>query len=169
MRRFRRTREGRIAVALAAPDAELLASLPAQLVALLEAPAGDDARPDPALDRLFPHAYLDPTEEEAERQWRALVLPDLVRRKLDAAAVVGDSLARARTRRGRSEVELEPEEADAWLGALNDLRLVLGTRLGVTDDTDPAALARDHPQAPQYALYAWLTWIQGDLVEALLP
>ena len=55
---------------------------------------------------------------------------------------------------------------ETWLGVLNDTRLVLGTRLGVTEEErvlDPA-----DPDAGAYALYQWLTWVQGDLVEELL-
>ena len=54
----------------------------------------------------------------------------------------------------------------AWLGVLNDTRLVLGTRLGVTEEEhvlDPA-----DPDAGAYALYQWLTMVQGDLVQELL-
>ena len=54
----------------------------------------------------------------------------------------------------------------AWLGVLNDTRLVLGTRLGVTEDE--RELNPADPQAGAYAMYQWLTWLQGDLVEALL-
>ena len=63
------------------------------------------------------------------------------------------------------KIALTPEEVQAWLGVLNDTRLVLGTRLGVTEEErelDPA-----DPQAGAYAMYHWLTWLQGDLVEAL--
>jgi hypothetical protein len=54
----------------------------------------------------------------------------------------------------------------AWLGVLNDTRLVLGTRLGVTEDEfeiDP-----DSPEARGYAIYYWLTALQGDLIDMLL-
>lgn len=168
MRRFRRTRAGHVAVTLASNEAEILGSLPGQIVQLLEEPARPGAAEDPVVTRLFPRAYLDPTEEEAEAEWRALVLPDLLRQKLDALSVVTDALARARVRRNRVEVDLTDDEAAAWLGALNDLRLVLGTRLEVTDDLDVSAMVDDDARGPEYALYAWLTWIQGELIEVLL-
>ena len=48
--------------------------------------------------------------------------------------------------------------------ALNDLRLVLGTRLGVTEET---YVDETGPRTPGMAVYVWLTWLQGELVEAL--
>ena len=59
------------------------------------------------------------------------------------------------------------EEAQAWLTALNDLRLVLGTRLDVSDESLLEDLAEDDPRAPELALYAYLSWLQEQLVEAL--
>lgn len=73
-----------------------------------------------------------------------------------------------RKRAGESwvEIALTPDDVAAWLGVLNDLRLVLGTRLEITEDEpdlDPA-----HPDAAAYAVYYWLTYLQGELVEQLL-
>jgi hypothetical protein len=62
---------------------------------------------------------------------------------------------------------LTNEEAQAWLTALNDLRLVLGTRLDVSDESLLEDLAEDDPRAPELALYAYLSWLQEQLVEAL--
>jgi hypothetical protein len=62
---------------------------------------------------------------------------------------------------------LTAEEAQAWLTALNDLRLVLGTRLDVSEDTFLDRLDAGDPRAPELALYAYLSWLQEQLVEAL--
>jgi len=62
---------------------------------------------------------------------------------------------------------LSTEEADAWLRALNDLRLVLGTRLDVQEDTFAEELRRDDPRAPALAVYGYLSWMQEQLIEAL--
>jgi hypothetical protein len=62
---------------------------------------------------------------------------------------------------------LTAEEAQAWLTALNDLRLVLGTRLDVSDESLLADLAEDDPRAPELALYAYLSWLQEQLIEAM--
>jgi len=63
--------------------------------------------------------------------------------------------------------ELTAEDADAWLRVLNDLRLILGTRLDVTEDTTLAELDPNDPNAHQYAVYAYLSWLQEQLVAAL--
>ena len=52
----------------------------------------------------------------------------------------------------------------SWRTALNDLRLVLGTRLGVTEET---YIDETGPRTPGLTVYVWLTWLQGELVEAL--
>ena len=64
------------------------------------------------------------------------------------------------------ELALEPDDVQAWLAVLNDVRLVLGTRLEITeDDWD---VTPDDPRAGAYNVYAWLTHLQGDLVDQLL-
>ena len=62
---------------------------------------------------------------------------------------------------------LDEEQLAAWCGALNDLRLVLGEQLGVTEDMYDRPVPADDPRAPALALYGWLTWLQGHVVEAL--
>jgi len=163
-RRFRRRGEG-VVVSLTEAEAELLRDVPDELRPVLESGRDPD---DPVRERLFPRAYLDPTEDLAEEEWRELVHPELIRERLGALERLTESLARATTRKGRVELELDADEAHAWLGALNDARLALGTRLGVTEDLDQTELPADHPDAAAYAVYGWLTWMQGDLVETLL-
>ena len=116
--------------------------------------------------RLFPRAYLDPTAESEESEWQALVHPSLLRERLDALELITATLVRASVNGDWWQIALTPDEVQAWLGVLNDTRLVLGTTLGVTEEErelDPA-----DPEAGAYAMYQWLTWLQGDLVEALL-
>jgi hypothetical protein len=97
-----------------------------------------------------------------------LVHPDLVRSKLDALSLLAATLERGSETRGRVEIVLSPPETEAWLGALNDARLALGVALGVTEDLDLDAMTADDPAAPGFAMYAWLTALQGALVDALL-
>ena len=66
------------------------------------------------------------------------------------------------------KVVLTPEQADAWLAALNDVRLALGTNLGIDADT-PDELEPGDPRAPHLDVYHWLTWMQDSLVQALAP
>ena len=127
----------------------LLRELLGELEALLEDPD------DPALRRLFPQAHDDPENEE---QYRSLVRDQLVAGRSKALSVVRDTLGKE---------TLDAEEADAWLRALNDLRLVLGTRLDVTEDLDYENIDLDEPRGRDLAVYGYLSWLQEQLVEAL--
>jgi hypothetical protein len=163
-RPFKRSGGG-LVVTLNEAEAELLGSIPEELSAAMQTPPGSG---DPVHERLFPRAYLDPTEESAESNWQDVVHPELVRERLAALQLLVDSLERGTRKRGRVEVHLEPDEAQAWLGVLNDARLALGIRLQVTEDLDLSELDPNDPDTPAYAVYGWLTWLQGELVETLL-
>jgi hypothetical protein len=71
--------------------------------------------------------------------------------------------------RTAKQKRLSATEADAWLRALNDLRLVLGTRLDVQEDMLLDDLRPDDPRASGLAIYGWLSWLQEQLVAALTP
>jgi hypothetical protein len=160
-RRFRAGPDDSVIVSLAPEELALLAELPEELRTVFEAPAGDQGA-----RRLFPPAYLDPTEEDAEREWEAMVHPDLLRQRLDALELVTGSLSRSTTNKEWREIALTPDDVQAWLGVLNDTRLVLGTRLGVTEDERPAD--PDDPDARAFAIYYWLSHLQGELIDMLL-
>jgi hypothetical protein len=163
-RRFKPRGEG-LLVTLTPPEVELLQSIQDELRPVLESGRDPD---DPVRERLFPRAYLDPTEDLAEQEWQELVHPELIQERLAALERLAQTLERATERKGRVEVEIDADEAQAWLGAINDARLALGTRLGVTEDLDSTQIDADHPDAAAFAVYSWLTWVQGDLVETLL-
>ena len=163
-RRFARRRDGSLEVTLEQQELELIRDLPAQLRVLYEG-----ERDDPARERLFPRAYLDPTEEQAEQEWQELVHPDLMAGRLEALQRLVATLDGAQSaRRDRVVVHVGPDDVPAWLSVLNDARLALGTRLGVTDDTDVTDVGADDPNAPIVAAYTWLTYLEGELVETLL-
>jgi hypothetical protein len=63
--------------------------------------------------------------------------------------------------------ELEEEQLTGWMAALNDLRLVLGTRLDVSEDMWDEELDPNDPRAPALGLYGYLGWLQEQVVEAL--
>ena len=142
-------RDGGYRVRLGANERRTLRGLLAELRWLIE---GDDA----AVGRLFPAAYRD--DPEAAEEYDRLVRGDLVAGRLEALDTVEASLAADR---------LDQAQLAAWCGALNDLRLVLGEQLGVTEDMYEQAVRPDDPRAPGLALYGWLTWLQGHVVEAL--
>ena len=54
-----------------------------------------------------------------------------------------------------------------WLGTLNNLRLVLGTRLDVTEDMDPSDITESDPDASPLALYYYLGWLEAEMVQAM--
>ena len=129
----------------------LLSELLDELESLLAEPD------DPELRRLFPPAYDDRTSDE---QYRSLVRDQLVSGRSKAVATVRETL-------GAETLDLD--EADQWLRALNDLRLVLGTRWDVTEQMDYGALDLDEPRGRELAVYGYLSWLQEQLVEALRP
>jgi hypothetical protein len=144
-------REGGFRLRLSDGERELLRTLPAELHALLDAESGD-----PDLRRLFPPGYERDDEDEAE--YRRLMAGELLEGRRAALRLVQETSGRDR---------LTAEELDAWLRALNDLRLVLGELLGVTEDLYVQGFDEADPRAPGLALYSWLTWLQGHVVEAL--
>ena len=147
---FERSEGGGVELRLSSDERSLLAGLVDELRALL-----DDAPGDPSLQRLFPPAY---EEEDEERAYRDLMGGELLDGRRAALDIVAQTLDRER---------LSPDEADAWLRALNDLRLALGTRLDVKEDTFGEELRRDDPRAPALAVYGYLSWMQEQLIEAV--
>jgi hypothetical protein len=129
---------------------------------------GDDtppARPDdPALARLFPDAY--PDDPDATAEFRRYTQADLTAERRRRANVALETLDRIK---GGGRLSLIPVEAAAWLGALNDLRLVLGTRLEITsDDQEPGQdFGPSDPRTAYVPVYYYLGYLQETLVEAL--
>ena len=128
----------------------MLRTLAPQLRSLLD---GDLTQPE--LRRLFPTAYVD--DPDRDREYHALVRDDLADRR---RAAIDTLVATA------GEKELDEEQLVAWMGAVNDLRLVLGTRLDVSEDMEPLP-DPDDPDAPLLALYGYLGFLLETIVAAL--
>jgi hypothetical protein len=144
---IQRSGPGCYEVVLSAENRELLRTLPAQLSAAIAANPKDAV-----FRRLFPPAYAN--DEMAEQEYRRLVGSELDQSR---------SLAFETLSKTADATELSQEQLDAWVRALNDIRLWLGTLLDVSEDqTD------DGPEDPPHLLYHLLTEIQGLAVEALL-
>ncbi|MFD2093609.1 DUF2017 family protein [Blastococcus deserti] len=159
MRPFRPARGGAVVARLDRAEAGVLALLLDQLEQLLEA-AADDVGGDPVLARLLPEGHRGDPELAAD--YRELTEASLRSGKADDLATV-----RATLPDGGGEVRLDAEQAAAWLRSTNDLRLALGTRLDITEDSEPPEdLAGEEEQ--QLAVYYWLTALQGSLVDALV-
>ncbi|MDQ1395852.1 MAG: hypothetical protein QOG64_1111 [Acidimicrobiaceae bacterium] len=147
-KRVKRTRGGRFLIRIPVEERDVLRHLPGQLQELL-------ATDDPSLRRLFPPAYLDDEEKEAEYQ--GLMREDLLARHQAALAILAETI---------DADEVDEEQLTAWMAALNELRLVLGTRLDVTEDFEDG-LDPDDPLAPAFGLYIYLGWLQEQVVAAL--
>jgi len=155
----------RVRVTLSDEEAGLLRTLPEQLKSVL-----DEGEADPANDRLFPPAYDDLAEAEAAAEYRRLMQDELVATKLAAIDTVRASLDKGTAKGGRWTAELDEDEALAWLGVLNDVRLTLGVRLDVTDDLDGEAdIDPADPKAPGFRLLYYLGWLEEHLLAELKP
>jgi hypothetical protein len=149
---FERGEGGEVRLRLSPDERRLLAGLVQELRALLDGAPGD-----PSLRRLFPPAY---DEEDDERAYRDLMAGELLDGRRAALDLVAETVERDR---------LSAVEAESWLRALNDLRLVLGTRLDVQQDTFAEEPDYDDPRGQALAVYAYLSWLQEQLVAALSP
>jgi hypothetical protein len=114
---------------------------------------------DPTLARLFPDAYAADVEDgQAQSDFRRFTEPELLAQKVANGQLLLDSLADERT----SRVTVASDDVERWLFALNDLRLFLGTELGVDEiGTRPRP---GEPGFARYVAYAWLTDLQASLV-----
>jgi Domain of unknown function (DUF2017) len=117
---------------------------------------------DPILARLLPDAYAD--DPEAAGEFRRYTEIGLRSGKVAAAQTVLDTLPASGGR-----IRLSVADAQAWLRALNDVRLSLGVVLGVTDDFEDTVgnLTADDPRAAYVGVYQWLAYLQESLVDAL--
>ena len=172
---FKSVRRGGVAMALGQHDEAWLRHVFAEMLELLgEGEAAEDdplaaavgigtatsAPEDPALARLFPDGYTD--DAEASADFRRYTEPGLRQQKREALRTAVQTLTQER-------VTLTPEQAEAWLRALNDTRLVLGERLGVTEEWDElvADLEPEDPRLALFYVYDRLTYLQEMLVQAL--
>jgi hypothetical protein len=185
MEPFRPTRGGGVRAALAPAEASLLRSLVGQVIALV-APDGPpvprdqaDGMPldwdaldaqleqpetpeDPVLARLLPDGYRG--DPDAAKEFRKYTESGLRSAKQQAAQEMLDTLPEA-----GGKIQLTHDQAHAWMKALNDVRLALGVRLGVTEEFEEqwGRLRADDPQWAAYEVYAWLGAVQESLVQAL--
>lgn len=141
-----------------------------ELAALTGLQLGNSTPPaDPRLARLLPDFHRpEPGSPDAERAdlnsaLRSLHEPEIIESKVAAGRVILDTLP---PHGGR--IVINPEQADAWLTALNDVRLALGTALDIDADT-PERFPDDDPRGPSLEVYHWLTWMQDSLIQALAP
>jgi hypothetical protein len=155
---FRAARGGDVVARLDPAEAGIVGLLLDQLEQLLDADSVDVSG-DPVIARLFPEGHRGDPEMAAD--YRELTESSLRSGKADDLATV-----RATLPDGGGEVRLDPDQAAAWLRSTNDLRLALGTRLDISEDTEPPEEVTGE-EDQQLAVYYWLTALQGSLVDAL--
>ena len=147
-RTVRRSRDGTFQLKLTNEERELVASLAEQLRELLlsDQPEG--------VERLFPPGYSN--DEERQTEYQLITHDELLEKRLASVDVLEQTV---------TQTSLTEEQLTAWMGAINDLRLVLGTRLDVTEEMERVAL--DDPRAPALAVYQYLTYLLSEIVTAL--
>jgi hypothetical protein len=195
MKMFRHTKDGGVSVWLSAGEATLLRTLVVPVLDLLgdtgtgqagdaaaddldrllaeaaeaaaAAEAGEDAEApripdDPVLARLLPDAYRD--DPDAAGEFRKYTESSLREAKKYFAQTLLDTLPASGGR-----VRLTGDQARDWMRALNDVRLMFGVRLEVTEDFEEqfAGLAPEDPRIAAFEVYGWLGAVQESLVRAL--
>jgi hypothetical protein len=146
--RFHRRKDGRYSVRLHENERALLASLPTQLNALLD-------EGDASLARLFPPAYVEHLDHD--REFQRLMHDDLLATKRESAEILA-ATAQATV--------LDEAQLMRWMGAINDLRLVIGTQLDVGEDTEEEDYETDEGQY-RFAVYRFLSVLLGLILQAL--
>lgn len=133
------------------------------LAAMVGITAHDTPPDDEVLLRLLPNAYADQVDASEFRRYTESTL----RQKKQAHAMAMRMHIKTAV---DGVVELDHDSANAWLGAMNDVRLALGVRLKVEENTQQELelLAPDDPMRGVYAVYSWLGWLQESLIDALM-
>ena len=185
---FHSRRGGGVVATFESHEADLLRSLAAQIIELLrhESAVPDDkgdplesmldftgpttAPDDPVLARLFPDAYRD--DEESAGDFRRFTEGELRSGKAaHAGAVIDDLEANGLGDQPEPgtmvDIEMDAARALDWIKAFTDIRLALGTRLGIEDESSLDDLPDDDPRAMVVEIYQWMSYLQESLVHAL--
>lgn len=168
-RRIRRDASGNYEIRLGEEERILLSRLPGQLIEALSiledswenssdndnenSPYAQEIVPE-ELRRLFPVAY--PRDDEAESTYGSLTRPDLARSHRRALETLSKT--------ARS-IRLDSEGLESWLKALNSLRLVLGTDLDITEESDPVPAS--DPRHLEWEVYGYLSGLLDEIVSVL--
>ena len=149
---FRR-KGGRFTVRLGTGERELLSELCRQSRELLEE---EDPSSDPSIARLFPAAYKDDPLRSLEFETNLGDSP----RAGKLAAI--DTLERT-----VDSSELTEEELLTWMGAVNDFRLLLGTRIDIKEESTDGDYPEGDPNHDAFQVYVYLTWLEDRMLRAL--
>jgi hypothetical protein len=150
---LRRRPDGTFGWNLAKNERDVLTHVAKDFRALLTA---ETPSSDPSLQRLFPPARIDDPIEELEYERK--IGDSLLAAKLEQLTILERCVG--------SRV-LSEEDVLACMRAVNDLRLVLGTRLDVREDSDPSEFAGEPERRSTFELYAYLSWLLESLIDAM--
>lgn len=162
---------------LVAGEVTELLRLPARLREVLEKPDFSSK----VMERLFPRAFSE--DPEAEADYQGLLRHDLLRQKLEGVAAFEKSLGSrkefklppdllARLELGEEDfhlvqLDLADEDLSFWLGFFHDLRLLIGTKLDVTDESWEEEIDPRDPEAAEIGLLHRLAYFEETIVQAL--
>ena len=144
---IQRRRDGSYAVDLGQDQRQLLSTLVEQLRELLTTDS-------PVLERLFPPPYGD--DQDRNEGYAAVAHPELIENRLAALDTMEQSL---------DATTLDQDQLSSWMRSINDLRLVLGTVLEITDDGEPPEVDQDN--VATYQAYEFLGYLLERIVTAL--
>ncbi len=187
---FKVRRRGGMTATFDPAEAGVIANLAGQVIELLrdrngaqvtdadplvsELGLGGPSQPpeDPVLQRLLPDAYRDNPDDSAEfRRFTesALTSAKVANAETVLATLVAGGLDLTDESATQVEIELGPDEVQAWLRSLTDIRLSLAVRLGIETEEDAMLLENSSDQAlvAMGELYDWLGYVQETLVQAL--
>jgi hypothetical protein len=147
-----------IGLSLDSHEVGILRDLVRQMRALLKESESDD----PVHARLFPSAYED---DEDAATFRDMTGGDLTSMKLEALDAVDGVIRRP----AQGVTRLSQEEGEAWVRALTDMRLAIGTRLDVTEETMSVEPEPDDPSAGPLQILHWLGWLLDSILDQMAP
>ncbi|HWD51807.1 MAG TPA: DUF2017 family protein [Acidimicrobiales bacterium] len=146
---IRRRRDGRYTVRLPAEVRTMLGSLAEQMSPLIESD-------DPAVTRLFPPAYIGDDSTDAEKEYRKLVDGALQNHHHQALDILAETV---------TADTLTADQLSGWLSAIGSMRLVIGTRLDVSEDMPKPAPG--DPSESEHAVFDLLGMLQATIVDVL--
>ena len=134
--------------------AEMVGELRRNLLDHTPARDGGDGL-DPSLRRLFPPAYLSDPDRDADYQ--RLMRDELLAERLDHLDLLDGTL---------EADHLDDAQLTAWVQGLNELRLVLGTQLDISEEDDSTEVDPHDPGQRPRLRYHYLGGLLAELIDA---
>lgn len=145
---FRRNGDATFSITIPIQERQLLEQLVPQMRELI-------MEHDPLTWRLFPNPY--PDHEKAADEYSDLIGDDLTEKHVAALDTVEETLDANR---------LDEDQMVSWMHAINHLRLVIGTRLKVSEETEIDAYI-DDTERSLFATYSYLGFLLEQIVQAI--